>query len=92
MGEMGNNFRLDEQYLAVGGLAQDILQIIREHYRAVMELLECIKSCLRWDVNPIHIRDINERLLAEQVELEDALAQYQRAISLLEEMERDLFQ
>ena len=32
MGEMGNNFRLDEQYLAVGGLAQDILQIIREHY------------------------------------------------------------
>ena len=92
MGEMGNNFRLDEQYLAVGGLAQDILQIIREHYRAVMELLECIKSSLRWDVNPIHIRDINDRLLAEQVELEEALAQYQRAISLLEDMERALFQ
>ena len=91
MGEMPNNFRLDEQYLAVGGLAQDIIEIVREHYRAVMELLECIKSCLRWDVHPIHIRDINERLLAEQVELEDALAQYQRAISLLEDMERDLF-
>ena len=92
MGEMANNFRLDEQYLAVGGLAQDILEIVREHYRAVMELLECIRHCLRWDINPIHIRDINERLLAEQVELEDALAQYQRAISLLEDMERDLFQ
>ena len=88
---MANNFRLDEHYLALGGLAQDILEIVREHYRAVMELLDCIKSCLRWDVNPIHIRDINERLLAEQVELEDALAQYQRAISLLEDMERDLF-
>ena len=88
---MANNFRLDENYLAVGGLAQDILEIVREHYRAVMELLECIRYCLRWDINPIHLRDINERLLAEQVELEDALAQYQRAISLLEDMERDLF-
>ena len=88
---MANNFRLDEHYLALGGLAQDILEIVREHYRAVIKLLDCIKSCLRWDVNPIHIRDINDRLLAEQVELEDALAQYQRAISLLEDMERDLF-
>ena len=88
---MANNFRLDEHYLALGGLAQDIIEIVREHYRAVMELLECIRYCLRWGINPIHLRDINERLLAEQVELEDALAQYQRAISLLEDMERDLF-
>ena len=64
---MDNNFRLEENYLAVGGLAQDILELVRQHYRAVMELLDCIRYCLLWDINPIHLRDINERLLAELV-------------------------
>ena len=69
----------------------EVLDIVRERHRAVLDLLSCIQYLLRLNIHRIHLNGANERLVAAQNKLEEALDEFEQVVELLKDMERYLF-
>ena len=73
--------------LALFDVGIELLAIMRDRQRKVLDHLQCIIYLLRLGIDVRALNDTNKRLLEAQRDLEDALEQFQRVIRLLEDFQ-----